>query len=44
MVRHGIGYVPEGRHVFAGLSVLAPPPLTARPSVPPLADPVRRGR
>ncbi|BCY11248.1 ABC transporter ATP-binding protein [Actinoplanes sp. L3-i22] len=21
MVRHGIGYVPEGRHVFAGLSV-----------------------
>src|SRR4051812_2639479 len=21
MVRHGIGYVPEGRHVFGGLSV-----------------------
>jgi branched-chain amino acid transport system ATP-binding protein len=21
MVRHGIGYVPEGRHIFAGLSV-----------------------
>jgi ABC-type branched-subunit amino acid transport system ATPase component len=21
MVRHGIGYVPEGRHVFSGLSV-----------------------
>ena len=21
MVRHGIGYVPEGRHVFAGLPV-----------------------